>query len=213
MLRTSRIKTMILSFGLSTMLSSMALAQAAAAAPTADPGPAGTKIGVVDLQAAIQNTNEGKKETDTLEAKFGGKQNELKTLNDEIERLKKEYQAQEKTLSDTAKTEKLKAIETKTKTLQRSADDFQSEVQQAEQEIIGRLGQKMLTVLDKYAKANGYAVVVDVSNPQTPVVFAAQANNITKQLIDTYNAESGVAAPKAGATTTRPAPAPTPKKP
>jgi outer membrane protein len=78
-------------------------------------------------------------------------------------------------------------------------------------------------VLEKYAKANGYAVVMDVSNPQTPVLYANPGTNITKNLVDAYNAESPVAAPApkpaatkpAGAAATRPpaSGAPTPKKP
>jgi len=210
---TSKIKTLALSLGLSTAFSCLALAQAASA-PAADP-PA-TKIGVVNIQEAIMTSNEGKKEADALQAKFGGRQNELKTLNDEVENLKKQYTAQEASLSEDARSTKAKAIEAKSKTLQRNYEDFQNEVNQAEQEVVNRIGQKMLGVLEKYAKANGFAVVIDVSNPQTPVLWFNQGTLITKQLVEAYNAESGIAAPapkSTGAAPARPAPAPTPKKP
>jgi hypothetical protein len=84
----------------------------------------------------------------------------------------------------------------------------------------------MLTVLQKYAESHGYAVVLDVSNPQTsPVLWATQTTVITKDLVDAYNAENPVAgapaAKPAGAAATRPsapspkpaAPSATPKKP
>lgn len=213
---TSTIKTLALSLGLSTAFSCLALAQAASA-PAADPAPPATKIGVVNIQEAIMTSNEGKKEADALQAKFGGRQNELKNLNDEVENLKKQYQAQEAKLSDDEKGNRAKVIEAKTKTLQRNYEDFQNEVNQAEQEVVNRIGQKMLSVLEKYAKANGFAVVMDVSNPQTPVLWFNQGTLITKQLVEAYNVESGVAAPAAkasGATTpARPTPAATPKKP
>lgn len=212
----SKIKILALSLLLSTAFSTVALAQAASA-PAADPGPPATKIAVVNIQEAIMTSNEGKKESDALQQKFGGKQTELKNLNDEVENLKKQYQAQEPKLSDEEKGNRAKAIEAKSKTLQRNYDDFQTEVNQAEQEVVNRIGQKMLTVLDKYARTNGYAVVVDVSNPQTPVLWANQGNIITKQLVDAYNAESGVAPPPAkssgAAAPARPTPAATPKKP
>jgi Skp family chaperone for outer membrane proteins len=213
---TSRIKTLALSLGLSISFSSLTLAQATSA-PAADPGPPVAKIGVVNIQEAIMSSNEGKKEADALQQKFGGRQTELKNLNDEVEGLKKQFQAQQTTLSEDARAAKAKAIETKTKTLQRNYDDFQTEVQQAEQEVINRIGQKMLAVLEKYANANGYAMVLDVSNPQTPVLWANQGSLITKQLVDAYNAESGIAAPPAkssgAATPARPTPTATPKKP
>ena len=82
----------------------------------------------------------------------------------------------------------VKIISEKQKTLQRYYEDFQAEVQQAEQEVVNRLGKKMLDVLEKYANVNGYAVVLDVSNPQTPVLWAHPATNLTKVLVDAYDA-------------------------
>ncbi|HSM87707.1 MAG TPA: OmpH family outer membrane protein [Candidatus Limnocylindrales bacterium] len=215
---TSKMHVLVLSLslGLSSLLSTTAFAQAAAA-PAA--GPAPTKIGIISIQDAIIATNEGKKEFDALQQKFSPKQAELKNLNDEVENLKKQFQAQSDKLSEDERSNKAKVIETKQKTLQRSYEDAQSEFQQAEQEVVNRIGQKMLKVLETYAKAHGYAVVLDVSNPQTPVLWASQTTNITKELVDAYNAANPSAAPaaKPAATTSAPKPAhhpaPTPKKP
>src|SRR5215470_4643896 len=205
---------------------SVASAQTAAptggtSAPAASAGSAATKVGIVNIQDAIGATNEGKKEFEALQSKFTPKQNELKQLNDEVEGLKKTYDAQKDKLSPDANATQVRAIETKQKTLQRNVDDAQSEFQQAEQEVVNRIGSKMLTVMEKYAKSNGYTMILDVSNPQSPVLYASEATNITKELVDAYNAESGVAPPAtptaarpAGAATRPPATsAPTPKKP
>jgi len=229
---TARFRILALGLGLSTVLGTMAFAQGAAAAPAApaataaNPGPVPTKIGVVNIQQAISECAEGKKEIDALQQRFNPKQAELKTLNDEVENLKKQYQAQADKLSDEEKNGRAKAIDTKQKALQRNYEDAQAEFQQAEQEVINRIGAKMLTVLEKYSNTNGFAVVLDVSNPQTsPVLWATQGTVITKELVDAYNAEnpSGAPAAKPAATTgtarpaaapARPAaPAPTPKKP
>ena len=195
---------------------------ARAQAPAAG-SPAGNKVGIVSIQDAIANTNEGKKELDALQQKFAPRQAALQTQNDELENLKKQLQAQGDKLSDEERSNRVRSASEKQKSLQRSAEDFQNEVQTAEQEILNRLGKKMLDVLEKYARANGYAVVMDVSNPQTPVLYANPGTNITKNLIDAYNAESPVAAPAAKPAATKPAgaaasrpPAPsaaTPKKP
>lgn len=216
----SMAKLPILALGLSIAFGTAAFAQGAAApaaAPAASPGPVPTKIGVVNIQQAISECAEGKKEIDALQQKFNPKQTELKGLNDEVENLKKQYQAQADKLSDEEKASRAKVIDSKQKALQRNYEDAQAEFQQAEQEVINRIGSKMITVLDKYANSNGFAVVLDVSNPQTsPVLYATQGTVITKELVDAYNAENGAGAapaprPAAGAagTGTRPAPAPT----
>src|SRR5215472_12371371 len=108
----SKIRIPALSLVLSTAFSTVALAQAASA-PAADPGPPAAKIGIVNIQEAIMTSNEGKKESDALQQKFGGKQTELKNLNDEVENLKKQYQAQEAKLNDEEKGNRAKVIEAK----------------------------------------------------------------------------------------------------
>lgn len=230
----AQFRNLALGLGLSVVIGTFACAQgttapaatapsASAAAPT---GPVPTKIGVVNIQQAIQECAEGKKEIDTLQQRFAPKQVELKTQSDDVEALKKQYQTQADKLSDDEKTSRAKAIDTKQKALQRNYEDAQAEFQQAEQDVINRIGSKMVNVLEKYANANGYAVVLDVSNPQTsPVLWATQGTVITKELVDAYDKENpaGVAEKPAGAAkapaprpaqTARPATAsPTPKKP
>lgn len=229
----TKFRILALGLGLSMAFGTGAFAQGAAApagAPAATAGPVPTKIGVVNIQQAIGESAEGKKDIDVLQKRFDPKQAELKGLSDEVENLKKQYQAQADKLSDEEKSSRAKAIDTKQKSFQRNLEDAQAEFQQAQQDVINRIGAKMLTVLEKYANANGYAVVLDVSNPQTsPVLWATQGTVITKELVDAYNAENpaGAAAPAtkpasgAAGTAQRPAttparpaaPSPTPKKP
>ncbi len=244
----AQFKKMALGLGLSTVLGTFACAQGAASPSTGAPaaatpsastpsgvppaatGPVPTKIGVVNIQQAIQECAEGKKESDVLQTKFAPKQVELKQQSDDVESLKKQYQTQAGKLSDEEKGRQAKAIDTKQKALQRNYEDAQAEFQQAEQDVINRIGSKMVAVLEKYANANGFAVVLDVSNPQTsPVLWATQGTVITKELVDAYDKENpagttapatkpaGAAkspAPRPAATPARPATAsPTPKKP
>lgn len=221
-MKMAKLKKLALSFSLSIAFSAAVFAQASAAPAAAGPVP--TKVGVVNIQQAIAECNEGKKELEALQQKFSPKQAELKGLSDEVESLKKQYQAQGDKLSDDEKSSRAKAIETKQKSLQRNYEDAQTEFQQAEQDVINRIGAKMLVVLEKYSKAHDYALVLDVSNPQTSsVLWATQGTVITKELVDAYNGENLTAAPSkpAGAGAAKPATAPakpatpsaTPKKP
>ena len=206
----AQFRNLALGLGLSVVIGTFACAQVttapAATAPAAsNPAPTGpvpTKIGVVNIQQAIQECAEGKKEIDTLQARFAPKQVELKTQSDDVEALKKQYQTQADKLSDDEKTSRAKAIDTKQKALQRNYEDAQAEFQQAEQDVINRIGSKMVGVLEKYANTNGFAVVLDVSNPQTsPVLWATQGTVITKELVDAYDKENPASA-------TAPAPKP-----
>ena len=170
-----------------------------------------TKLAIINIQAAIASTNEGQRDLDALQKKFEPKQIELKSLSDEVDNLKKQLAAQTDKLNEDERSKRVQAIEGKQKILQRNLDDAQSDYQSQSNEIAQRIGTKLMQVLDSYAKQNGYAVVLDVSQQQSPVLWATESVNITKPVIDAYNAVSGVAAPAArsappsapSATTTR----------
>ena len=182
---------LVLALSLALVLPAISRAQAAAAAP------AGNKVAIVNIQEAIASTNEGKKELDVMQQKFAPRQAALQAQNDEVENLKKQLEAQGPKLSEEERNNRVRTATEKQKTLQRNYEDFQNEVQQSEQEVLNRLGKKMLDVMEKYAKDNGYAVVLDVSSQQTPVLYASPATNITKDLVEAYNTASPVAAPAA----------------
>lgn len=167
------------------------------------------KLAIINIQAAIANTNEGQRDLDALQKKFEPKQIELKSLNDEVDNLKKQLAAQTDKLSDDERARRVQAIEAKQKTLQRNLDDAQSEYQNQSNEIAQRIGTKLMQVLDTYAKSNGLSVVIDVSSQQSPVLWATDQVNITKPVIDAYNVVSGVAAPAAGTRPAAPAPSAT----
>ena len=154
-----------------------------------------SKIAVIAFQPAIASTNEGRQAFSKIQQKFEPKQAELKTLNDQIESMKKQLQAGGSTLSQDARASQLRTIDDKEKSLQRQAQDAQSDYQQAVSEAFQGIAQKFATVLQDYAQSNGYGLVLDVSSQQTPVVWASQSADITAEVIKAYNAKSGVEAP------------------
>ena len=168
----------------------------------------------------ISSTEEGKKELEAMQTRFGPRGNELKAQQDELEKLQADLQVKGDKLSEEERNNRIKVVTEKQKTLQRNGEDFQAEVQQAEEEVKNKLGKKMIEIMDKYAQNNSYAMILDVSNPQGPVMWASPTTDISKELVDAYNAAYPVAAKPsgAGAAPARPAgtatrPPATPKKP
>ena len=177
---------------------------AAATSPAASPAPsvpaAATKVGVISIQDAILATNEGQKEFEALGKKFEPKRTELKSLNDEVESLQKQLDSGSKTMSEDQRANLVRQIEAKKKTLSRSQEDAQNDFVSQQNEIAQKLLQKLLPVIDKYAKENGLGLIIDSSRqwPDGPVLWAGPSVEITKAIVDLYNSQSGVpAAPSA----------------
>jgi len=179
------------------LLSMTALAQTNSATVPAPAPAGGTRIGIITIQDAIVATNEGQRDFEALAKKFEPKRTELKGLSDEVETLKKQLNAQDSKLNDDARASLVKSIESKQKTLQRNQEDAQNDFQQQQAEIAQRILQKMGPVIDKYAKDNSLGLIIDASNPwpQGQVLWANESVNITKAIVEGYNAVSGVAAP------------------
>ena len=188
------------------------MAVLAQSTPTAAPAAAtnplanatGTKVAVIAMQDAIAATNEGQRDLEALAKKFEPRRVELQKLNTEIEDSKKQLNVQGDKMSADAHDALVKSIEAKQKTLQRNAEDAQNEFQQQQNEIASRILQKMAPVITKYVADNGFGLLVDSSAPwpQGPVVLFTPPMDITKQVVDAYNAQSGVPAPaRSGAST------------
>jgi outer membrane protein len=178
-------------------LSTFLQAQTNAAPSQAPTTPAGAKVGVIDMQEAVIGTNEGQRDFDALNKKFEPRRTELQKLNTEIEGLKKQLDTQGPKLAADARAALVKSIDTKTKSLQRAAEDSQNEYNQQRDEITQRILQKVAPIITKYTTDNGYGLIIDASVPwpQGPVVLATPAVNITKPVVDAYNQQSGIPAP------------------
>lgn len=198
-----------LTFALLLALSTFTMGQTAAQSQPATPVNPGTgsKVGVIDMQAAVLGTNEGQRDFEALNKKFEPRRTELQSLNTEIEGLKKQLDAQGTKLTADARASLVKSIDTKTKSLQRSAEDSQNEYNQQRDEITQRILGKVAPVITKYCADNGYGLIIDASVPwpQGPVVLATPVMNITKPVIDAYNQQSGIPAPPKAAAPAAPA--------
>lgn len=173
------------------------------AAAAQSPAPT-AKVAVVAFQQAVAQTNEFQRTFGDLQKKYTPRRDQLKTLNDEIDSLKKQLQST--TLSQADRASHTRAIDDKQKELQRSAQeaqtDFQTEIEKSFNGIATKVGQELIA----YSAQQGYTLVLDGGRQETPVVlWATPATDITQALVNDYNVKSGIPAP---ATPAAAAPAP-----
>jgi outer membrane protein len=176
------------------------------AAPSATPAPAaadsaaaaatgGNRVGTINIEQAIFASNEGQRDFEALSKKLEPKQTELKSLNDEVESLKKQLNNDK--LTEDARGNLVKQIEQKQKSLERSVQDARDDAQAQQNEIAQRILQKMAPVIVNYAQTAGFGMIVDTSSPwpQGPILWALPSMDITRAVVDAYNVKSGVPAP------------------
>lgn len=157
------------------------------------------KIAIIHLQNAIIGTQDGQKAAKELEARFMPKRQEIEKRQQEIQALQQQLRASSNTASEEQKNKLMRDIDTKQKSLQRDGEDASAELDQEQQRLFQTIGGKVMAVIDKFASDNGYAVVIDVSAQQSPVLYASTAVDITRQVVETYdkNAPAAAAPPAA----------------
>ena len=185
------------------------LAQAQTAAPPQTPATA--KVGIIALQNAIIATKDGQKAAADLTAKYGPRKAELEKKQSTIAQLQDQLRKGSNTMSEDAKQKLMREIDQNTKSLNRETEDAQAELDQEQNKITQELGQRIMAVMDKYARDNGYTLILDVSSQQSPVLFAASGTDITQDVIALYDKNAPAAAAPAAKPATPPAaPAKTP---
>jgi outer membrane protein len=156
---------------------------AAANAQTAAP----TKIGIIHVQAAILGTKDGQKAAADVNTKFAPKQAELEKKKNSIESQEDQLRKGQSTLSEDNKSKLMRDIDTGKKALQRDSEDAQADLEQEENKVYNELGSKLYAIVDKYAKENGFSLVIDVSPQSQPVFWASDAVNITNEIVKLYD--------------------------
>jgi outer membrane protein len=156
-----------------------------------------SKVGVINIQQAIISTKDGQKAAQEMQTKFDPRSKDLEQKQSEIQQLQAQFQKTQNTASEEQRTKLAREIDQKQKALQRDQEDARAEFEQEQGKVLNELGGRLMQVIDKYAKDNGFSLILDVSSQQSPVLYMASGLDITAEVVKMYdaNAPSSMAAP------------------
>ncbi|MBM3737358.1 MAG: OmpH family outer membrane protein [Acidobacteria bacterium] len=156
-----------------------------------------SKVGIIHIQNAIIATKDGQKAAAALQAKFDPKRKDLEKKQGDLAAKQQELNRGSNTMAEARRTQLARDIDQLQKSLQRETEDAQAELEQEQNKLLNEIGQKLMVVLEKYAKDNAYTLILDISSQQTPVLYAATGVEISKDIVDMYdkNAPGGAPAP------------------
>ena len=176
----------------------LSVASAWAQAPAAAGSSTSGKVGVISIRQAIVTTAEGKVASAELQSQFASRQNEIENLNKQINDLQQRLSSGAGKLSPEEEARLRQQGQRLAQRLERMNTEYQEDVNAAQADVIDRIGRKMVDVLDRYARENGYAVVLDSSAQSTPILYASTQIDVTQDIVRLYDKEYPV---KAGAVT------------
>ena len=187
---------LVMGFGAMAYAQTAPAGQATAPAPAPAPAfaaPTGgnvalpTKVAIIAIQQAIMATKEGSAAGAALNTKYQPRKDDFEKRQRDIQALSDQLKKGSATMSDDAKAKIERDIDSKTKALQRDTQDTSADYEEEMGKVYQEMGNKMLQIIEQYSYQNGYAVVLDVSNQQTPVIWAAPSANIIADIIKLYD--------------------------
>jgi len=180
----------------------------AQSAPAAGAAGASKLVGIINLRGAIGSTAEGKQASAELQSQFAPRSAEIDNLTKQINDLQQKLQAGQGKLSQEEETRLTAEGQKLTQRLDRRRTDFQEDAGAAQQEVLERIGRKMVDVLDKYARENGFSVVLDTSGQNSPILYASNQIDVTQEIVRLYDqaypVKAGAGAPPAPKPTAKP---------
>ena len=144
-------------------------------------GSAQTKIGVVNSQKALVETEEIKKAQKDLETKYKPRQDQMARLDKDLQDI--QTQLQSGRLNQVGEQELQAQGQRKQRELQRLQQDLQQDVDGERNDILQRAGNRMQDIIRKVAEEKGLDVVLDSASTH----FFKATLDITEDAVAAYN--------------------------
>jgi outer membrane protein len=142
------------------------------------------RIAVVDLQQALNTSDEGKRARGQIEGFIAAKQGDIAKKEDAIKAARKALDAQGPMMDPDTRLEREAEIQTMILEYQQDAYESQLEMQNMELELTAKILEKLADTASSIAKDKGYDLVLEAGS----VVFHKDGLDITDDVIAAFNA-------------------------
>ncbi len=143
------------------------------------------KIGYVNLQRALNESEAGKNAKKQMEDIIASKQKGINEKEKEIDRLKTEIDRQKAVLSAEAKKKKEDTLEREMRDYQRLLRDSQEEVQKKEMELTSEILRELRTVVNRIGKDEGYTMIFE--HAEGIILYGSPSVDLTDRVIKIIN--------------------------
>ena len=143
------------------------------------------KIGVVDLQRAINETEDGRQAKRRLKKLFDERQKSLNAKQENLKVQKESLERQQEVLSEDALRKKVEKYQTDLMDLQNEYVQYQQELSTKEGELTQKILEKMQGILRRIGQTDGYTMIIEAN--EGGVVWVPANLDLTDVLIQRYN--------------------------
>ena len=146
------------------------------------------KIGVVDLQRAINETEDGRQAKRRLKKVFDERQKSLDEKQQALKAQKESLERQQDVLSEDALRKKAEKFQAEVMELQNEYMQYQQELSAKESELTQKILEKKQKILRRIGQTDGYTLIIEAN--EGGVVWVPNNLDLTDVLIQRYNQQA-----------------------
>jgi outer membrane protein len=146
----------------------------------------GLKIGVVDVQMVLNQSQRGVALKQRLDGELAGRQKEFQGKEQEIIKLQAEFEKQAPVLSEQAKREKSETLQRKVRDVRRMAEDAQRDFEKRLRDTEMETTREIFTVIQEYGKDQGFSLIFE----RNSIVYSSGAVDLTSEIVKRFDAKS-----------------------
>ncbi|MGE0683346.1 MAG: OmpH family outer membrane protein [Candidatus Binatia bacterium] len=144
------------------------------------------KVGYVDLQKALNESEAGKKAKEVFKAEVDRMEQSLERRKKEVEKLKDELEKKGLLLKEEERDSLERDYRQKLRDFERQYKDSQQELQIKDRDLTGRILEELRQVIQGMGEQGNYTLILEGNN--TVVLYGSKAIDLTETVIKTYNA-------------------------
>jgi len=146
------------------------------------------RIGYVDIQRALNESDAGKKAKVVMESQYQKFQTEIAQRRKELQDFQETLQKQGMMLSEKARKEKERDYQNKVKDFKRWGEDRQGELKQKEMELTKAALQGLGEVVKKLGEEGKFTLILEKN--EAVILYASGAIDLTDRVIELFNSTS-----------------------
>lgn len=143
----------------------------------------GSPVAVIDFERAVSEAPGAKEALDKLNTFANDQRTAIAKKQQEADDLANKLRIQDRGLSDAARNQLNKDLQTAEASLQTSADDAEKKLGQMRQELLAPIEQKTAMAVSAYATEHSVKIVLDASALQAGLVYVHDTADITTEII------------------------------
>jgi outer membrane protein len=144
------------------------------------------KIGFIDIQRVISESQAGKQARDRFQAQVKKAESDIVKERQDLDRMKTDLEKKGPLLKEEERRNIEADFQKRSVNLQRRMSDYQQELQAKNNEMMSDILKDLEKIVDEVGKAEKFTLILERSQ----ILYSDQGIDITTKVIETYNSRT-----------------------